>query len=108
MNEVEQDEKLKLSSSLLYINILLLALHWFFGGALASHCCGFSCCRAQAVRTRTLVVGACGVSSSSPWALERAGFRVGACGVSSSSPWALERAGFRAGACGVSVPAPGP
>ena len=46
------------------------ALHY---GAQASHCGGFSCCRAQALGTRALVVAACGLSSCGTQALEHAG-----------------------------------
>ena len=40
-------------------------------GAQASHCGGFSCCRAQALGVRASVVVAHGLSSCGSWALER-------------------------------------
>ena len=48
-------------------------------GAWASHCGGFSCCRAQALGARASVVAACGLSSCGTRALER---RLSSCG-----PW---------------------
>ena len=39
-------------------------------GAQASHCGGFSCCRAWTLGTRTSVVVARGLSSCGSWALE--------------------------------------
>ena len=46
-------------------------------GAQASHCDGFSCCRAQALGTRASVVVAHGLSSCGSWALE---CRLSSCG----------------------------
>ena len=46
-------------------------------GARASHCGGFSCCRAQALGARASVVVARGLSSWDPPALER---RLSSCG----------------------------
>ena len=45
--------------------------------AWASHCGGFSCCRAQALGTQASVVVACGISSCGLWGLER---RLSSCG----------------------------
>ena len=58
-------------------------------GAPASHCGGFSCCRARALGTWASVVVAHGLSSCGPRALECMGF-------SSCSVWAqqLQRVGF--------------
>ena len=57
-------------SSLLYAGFLCLwvgaTLHW---GTQASHCGGFSCCRAQALGRQDSVVTACGLSSCGAWAL---------------------------------------
>ena len=38
-------------------------------GARASHCSGFSCCRAQALGMEASVVAACGLGSCGLWAL---------------------------------------
>ena len=71
---------------------LFIWLHWVFVAAhvlfsscgecrcqaWASHCGGFSCCRAQALGTRASVVVARGLSSCGSWALER---RLSSCGV---------------------------
>ena len=46
-------------------------------GARASHCGGFSCCRAQALGARASVVVAHGLSRCGSWALER---RLSSCG----------------------------
>ena len=43
----------------------------------ASHCDGFSCCRAWALGTRASVVAACGLSGCGSWALE---YRLSSCG----------------------------
>ena len=61
-------------------------------GAWASHCGGFSCCRARALGTQASVVAACGLSSCSTRALERTGF-------SSCCTWALGHMGFSS--CGM-------
>ena len=45
--------------------------------AWASHCGGFSCCRAWALGSWTSVAVACGLSSCGSWALER---RLSSCG----------------------------
>ena len=42
--------------------------------AVASHCSGFSCCRAQTLRARASVVVACGLSSCGSWTPEHTGF----------------------------------
>ena len=59
-------------SSLLHAGFLQLwrveaTLHC---GAWASHCRGFSCCRAWALGVRASVVVACGLGSCGSWALE--------------------------------------
>ena len=59
-----------------------LSLVWRAGatlpcGARASHCSGFSCCRARALGAWASVVVACGLSSCGSWALER---RLSSCG----------------------------
>ena len=46
-------------------------------GARASHCSGFSCCRAQALGARASVLVERGLSSCGSWALER---RLSSCG----------------------------
>ena len=46
-------------------------------GARASHCSGFSCCRAQALGTQASVVAACGLSSCGSRAVEH---RLSSCG----------------------------
>ena len=46
-------------------------------GAWTCHCCGFSCCRAQALGMRASVVVAHGLSSCGSWALE---LRLSSCG----------------------------
>ena len=46
-------------------------------GVRASHCGGFSCCRAWALGARTSVVVARGLSSCGSWALER---KLSSCG----------------------------
>ena len=46
-------------------------------GARASHCRGFSCCRARALGAQASVVVARGLSSCGLWALE---LRLGSCG----------------------------
>ena len=63
-------------------------------GALASHCGGFSCCRAGAVGTLASVVVAHGLSSCSSRALER---RLSSCGTRASlfhGMWGLPRPGL--------------
>ena len=54
----------------------------------ASHCCGFSCCEAQALGTRASVVAACGLSRWGSPAPEKAGF-------CSCGSWDLPRPGIR-------------
>ena len=46
-------------------------------GVWASHCGGFSCCRARALGMRASVVAACELSSCGSWALEH---RLSSCG----------------------------
>ena len=61
---------------------LVAASRAFSGcGAWASHCAGFSCCRAQALGPWTSVVAARGLSSGSPRALEHS---VNGCGAQAS------------------------
>ena len=65
-----------IGSSLLRIGFLYLLpagtpLHC---SALASHCSGFSCCRAQALGAQASVVAACRLSSCGTRALELVGF----------------------------------
>ena len=50
-------------------------------GVRASHCGGFSCCRAQALGTRASVVVACGLSSCGSRALEH---KLSSCGARAS------------------------
>ena len=47
----------------------------------ASHCSGFSCCRAQVLGTWASVVVACRISSCGSWALEH---RLSSCGARAS------------------------
>ena len=72
---------------------------WRAGAALccsvqASHCSGFSCCRAWALGMRASVVVACGLSSCGLWALEH---RLSSCGTRAQllcSMWDLPRPGI--------------
>ena len=78
-----------IGSSLLLAGFLWL---WRAGttlrcGARASHCGGFSCCRARALGPQASVVAACGLRSCGMQALEHVGF-------SSCNAWALGSAGF--------------
>ena len=79
-------------------------------GVWASHCGGFSCCRAQAPGTRASVVVAGGLSSCGSWALER---RLSSCGARAlllCGMWDLPGAGLEpvspalAGGCLTIVP----
>ena len=68
-----------IGSSLLHTGFLQL---WRVGATLhcsarASHCGGFSCCRAQPLGVQASVAVACGLSSCGSWALER---RLSNCG----------------------------
>ena len=49
-----------------WLHWVLVAVHGLFSscGAWASHCCGFSCCRAQALGVRASVVVARGLQSA--------------------------------------------
>ena len=58
----------------MYLFLAALGLHC---GARASHCGGFSCCRARALGARASVVVAHGLSSCGSWALEH---RLSSCG----------------------------
>ena len=60
-------------SSLLHVGFLELRLvgATLHCGARASHCRGFSCCRAWALGAQASVVVAHGLSSCGSWALER-------------------------------------
>ena len=63
-------------------------------GAQASHCSGFSCCRAWALGTQASVVVACGLSSCGSWALEH---RLSSCGAPAQllrGMWDLPRPGL--------------
>ena len=53
-------------------------------GAQASHCGGFSCCRARALGARASLIVACGLSSCGSWALER---RFSSCGAQALALW---------------------
>ena len=66
-------------------------------GARASHCGGFSCCRAPALGTRASVVAARGLRSCGMQALEHAVSVAVACGLSSCGSRALE---CRLSSCG--------
>ena len=66
----------------IYLFLAVLGLcccAWAFSscGKRASHCSGFSCCRARALGMRASVVVARGLSSCGLWALER---RLSSCG----------------------------
>ena len=64
-------------------------------GARASHCSGFSCCRARALGARASVVVARGLSSCVSWALER---RLSSCGARAQllrGMWDLPRPGIK-------------
>ena len=63
-------------------------------GAWASHCGGFSCCRAQALGLRASVVVACRLSSCGSWAIE---CRFSSCGAQTQllvGMWDLPRPGL--------------
>ena len=63
-------------------------------GAWASHCSGFSCCRAQALGTQASVVVTHGLRSCGLWALER---RLSSCGAWAQllhGIWGLPRPGL--------------
>ena len=64
-------------------------------GVCASHCSGFSCCRAWALGMQASVVVACGLSSCGSWALE---CRFSSCGAQAlllRGMWDLPRPGIR-------------
>ena len=66
---------------------LVVAIGGYSCSVQASHCSGFSCCRARALGVWASVVAARRLSSCSTWALEHAGF-------STYSAWALGQPGF--------------
>ena len=67
------------------------------GGAQASHCGGFSCCRARALGMRASVVVARGLSSCGSWALEH---RFSSCGAwALAAPWHVGSSQTRARTC---------
>ena len=63
-------------------------------GAQASHCGGFSCCRAQALDAWASVVAACGLSRCDLLAVGHMGFSSVAQGLISCDLQALEGASF--------------
>ena len=94
-----------------YLFIIYFWLHWVFVaacgflwlrragatlrcGARASHCSGFSCCRAQALGAQASVVVVRGLSSCGSWALE---CRLSTCGTRAQplrGMWDLPRPGL--------------
>ena len=57
---MRNQENLFLKNKFIYFIYLFLAALGLRCGARASHCGGFSCCRAQALGARASVVVACG------------------------------------------------
>ena len=65
----------------IYLFLAVLGLHC---SAWASHCGGFSCCRARALGAQASVVVVHGLSSCGSWALEH---RLSSCGTRAVVPW---------------------